>query len=167
MIFNPTAQALPETDCIVNSISITPRSDNWHNISDFAVFGLASKIATREEVVETVGKYCGAPAQVIDLPIIDYYDFYDKKPSETNPPHYGNIKISITISKMDSIYNERMIGFEFKHAGDFTAGRNKYLQASSDWVLLQNLRHSHLRKTQVQLQTQRTELPFELEEGKP
>lgn len=28
----------------------------------------------------------------------------------------------------------------------FTAGRNKYLQASSDWVLLQNLRHSHLRK---------------------
>lgn len=92
VIFNPTAQALPETDCIVNSISITPRSDNWHNISDFAVFGLASKIATREEVVETVGKYCGAPAQVIDLPIIDYYDFYDKKPSETNPPHYGNIK---------------------------------------------------------------------------
>ena len=119
VIFNPTAQALPETDCIVNSISITPQSDNWHNISDFAVFGLASKIATREEVVETVGKYCGAPAQVIDLPIIDYYDFYDKKPSETNPPHYGNIKISITISKMDSIYNERMIGFEFKHAGDF------------------------------------------------
>lgn len=118
-IFNPTAQALPETDCIVNSISITPRSDNWHNISDFAVFGLASKIATREEVVETVGKYCGAPAQVIDFPIIDYYDFYDKKPSETNPPHYGNIKISITISKMDSIYNERMIGFEFEHAGDF------------------------------------------------
>lgn len=103
----------------MNSISITPRSDNWHNISDFAVFGLASKIATREEVVETVGKYCGAPAQVIDFPIIDYYDFYDKKPSETNPPHYGNIKISITISKMDSIYNERMIGFEFKHAGDF------------------------------------------------
>ena len=30
---------------------------------------------------------------------------------------------------------------------------------------LQNLRHSHLRKTQVQLQTQRTELPFELEGG--
>ena len=49
VIFNPTAQALPETDCIVNSISITPRSDNWHNISDFAVFGLASKIATRQE----------------------------------------------------------------------------------------------------------------------
>lgn len=47
----------------------------------------------------------------------------------------------------------------------FTAGRNKYLQASSDWVLLQNLRHSHLRKTQVQPQTQRTELPFELEGG--
>lgn len=118
-LFNPTAQALPEIDCIVNSISITPRSDNWHNISDFVIFGLTSKTATREEVVETVEKYCGAPAQVIDLPMIDYYEFYDKKPSETNPPHYSNIKISITISRMDSIYNERMIGFEFKHAGDF------------------------------------------------
>lgn len=42
-IFNPTAQALPETDCIVNSISITPRSDNWHNISDFAVLDWQAK----------------------------------------------------------------------------------------------------------------------------
>lgn len=118
-LFNPTAQKLDEADCIVNSISITPRGDNWHNISDFAIFGLTSKAATREEVVETLEKYCGAPAQVIDLPLIDYYEFYDTKPSETNPPHYSNIKISITISKMDSIYKERMIGFEFKHAGDF------------------------------------------------
>lgn len=118
-IFNPTAQKLDETDCIVNSICITPRSDNWHMISDFAIFGLKSKAATREEVVETLEKYCGAPAQVIDIPMVDYYEFYDTKPSETNPPHYDNIKIGITISKMDSIYKERMIGFEFKHAGDF------------------------------------------------
>lgn len=124
-IFNPTAQALPETDCIVNSIGITPRSDNWHMISDFAIFGLISKVATREEVVETLEKYCGAPAQVIDIPTIDYYEFYDTKPSETNPPHYDNIKISITISKMDSIYKERMIGFDFKHVGEFYRKQNQ------------------------------------------
>ena len=74
-LFNPTAQELDEADCLVNSISIGPRSDNWHNISDFAVFGLKSKTATREEVVQAIEKYCGAPAYVIETPNADYYQF--------------------------------------------------------------------------------------------
>ena len=118
-LFNPTAQELDEADCLVNSISIGPRSDNWHNISDFAVFGLKSKTATREEVVQAIEKYCGAPAYVIETPNADYYQFYDKKPTVANPAHWTNIKIEITISKMKDTYNEKMIGFDFQHAGDF------------------------------------------------
>lgn len=118
-VFNPTARELDEADCIVNSVSIGSYSDNRHIVPDFAVFGLTSKVAIREEVVETVEKYCGAPAYVVECPDWDLYQFYDKKPTEANPAHWSNIKIEITISKMDSIYNERMIGFEFKHAGDF------------------------------------------------
>lgn len=118
-VFNPTAQEQDEADCIVNSISIGSYSDNRHIVPDFAVFGLTSKVATREEVVKTVEKYCGVPAYVVECPDWDLYQFYDKKPTEANPAHWSNIEIEITISNMDSIYNERIIGFEFKHAGDF------------------------------------------------
>ena len=60
LLFKPkTAQELDEADCLVNSISIGPRSDNWHNISDFAVFGLKSKTATREEDFELLRRTKG------------------------------------------------------------------------------------------------------------
>lgn len=122
-LFNPTTQKLHEADCPVNSIRIGSHSDGRYIVPDFAVFGLISKEATREEMIEAVGKYCGAPAYIVECPNWDLYQFYDKKPTKENPADWSNIKIEIMISKTEGACYDKMVGFEFNHVGKFYRDR--------------------------------------------